>query len=351
MSSNDCATSAIPINNPSHPNMDRRGSVGNAVFSNLFRSNSISTQPSAATAASVPDTHRRRLSSVSVGLHQSGIAPPSTTPANFTLAPAQLRRSSTISLLDENAIEDDDTPSPLSGRSPPLSSISSRRASFARPRTVTGTASPPFSLSPTSTNLPLDHQPPPRSTAGLDPEDQDAQQPGYRVSDDPMPTESYLAGAVRRISLSGPAAAKSAREAVTSVRPRKTSLPSSQPPAALSSNLHSASRATDQQQQHQHFTWADQLRSRAEGRSSTFMSSSPPRGAPYSPVAPTSTTASSHRRESSISSEMMPPYQTSALAPAPASASVPSLPTPRAKPRQKPDAFQERILKGDFYMD
>ncbi|PHH50883.1 hypothetical protein CFIMG_004376RAa [Ceratocystis fimbriata CBS 114723] len=236
MSSNDCITSAIPINNnPSQSAMDRRGSVGNAVFSNLFRSNSLSTH-----TTSIPETHRRRLSSVSVGLHQSGIVPPSTTPANFTLGPGHLRRTSTISLLDENAIEDDEMPSPLSGRSPPLSSISSRRASFARPRTVTD----------------------------------------------------------------------------------------------------------QQQQQQQHFTWADQLRSRAEGRSSTFVSGSPPRVSSFGPSSAMATSPSQqthfHRRESSVSADAMPPFQNPGSATAPA---------PRPKPRQKPDAFQERILKGDFYMD
>ncbi|KAL1891342.1 hypothetical protein Cpir12675_004992 [Ceratocystis pirilliformis] len=357
MSSNDCITTAIPINNnPSQNAMDRRGSVGNAVFSNLFRSNSLSTH-----TTSIPETHRRRLSSVSVGLHQSGIVPPSTTPANFTLGPGHLRRTSTISLLDENAIEDDEMPSPLSGRSPPLSSISSRRASFARPRTVTGTASPLLSLSPTSLSpnssslalddptLTLDQHTNTKSTSSASLASEEHRQSGprrRRDSENSMQTNSYLAGAVRRLSISGPAAAKAAREAAVSA-PRKNSLPSTQSAVLPSSNPSFASRLTDQQQQQQqHFTWADQLRSRAEGRSSTFVSGSPPRVSSYGPSSAMATSPSQqthfHRRESSVSADAMPPFQN----PASATASA-----PRPKPRQKPDAFQERILKGDFYMD
>lgn len=38
-------------------------------------------------------------------------------------------------------------------------------------------------------------------------------------------------------------------------------------------------------------------------------------------------------------------------APAPRAQQQPPAPKPRAGPRPKPDHFQERILKGDFYMD
>jgi len=85
----------------------------------------------------------------------------------------------------------------------------------------------------------------------------------------------------------------------------------------------------------QGFNWSEQLRSRAESNvtqgprpSFSLASSSPPRaGAPI------------HDRAKSISDLPAPPVQTPVA-------------KPRSPPqRQKPDAFQERILKGDFYMD
>jgi hypothetical protein len=83
--------------------------------------------------------------------------------------------------------------------------------------------------------------------------------------------------------------------------------------------------------QQQGFNWSEQLRSRAESSVSgarpsfSFASGSPPRGSVQ------------HDRAKSISDMPQPPAQASAAT---------------AKPeRPKPDAFQERILKGDFYMD
>ncbi|PHH85496.1 hypothetical protein CDD83_336 [Cordyceps sp. RAO-2017] len=78
------------------------------------------------------------------------------------------------------------------------------------------------------------------------------------------------------------------------------------------------------------FNWSEQLRSRAESsvsgaRPSFPLASSPPRA------------ASHHDRAKSVSDMPQPPTQASAVKPKPES--------------RKPDAFQERILKGDFYMD
>ncbi|GAB1310798.1 hypothetical protein MFIFM68171_01008 [Madurella fahalii] len=89
----------------------------------------------------------------------------------------------------------------------------------------------------------------------------------------------------------------------------------------------------------QGFNWSDQLRSRAEstvvsGPRPSFsfasgLSASPPRaGPPPAPVSPR------HDRAKSVSDMPAPPAQ-----------------PPRARAPQKPDPFQERILKGDFYMD
>jgi hypothetical protein len=89
----------------------------------------------------------------------------------------------------------------------------------------------------------------------------------------------------------------------------------------------------------QGFNWSDQLRSRAEstvasGSRPSFsfgsgLSASPPRAGP--PPAPS---APHHNRAKSVSDMPAPPAQ-----------------PPRPRAPQKPDPFQERILKGDFYMD
>jgi hypothetical protein len=90
----------------------------------------------------------------------------------------------------------------------------------------------------------------------------------------------------------------------------------------------------------QGFNWSDQLRSRAESTvaqsarpSFSFasgLSASPPRGVP-----PTAAPSPRHDRARSVSDMPAPPAQQ----------------PPRARVPQKPDHFQERILKGDFYMD
>ncbi|CAP60566.1 uncharacterized protein PODANS_1_8550 [Podospora anserina S mat+] len=91
----------------------------------------------------------------------------------------------------------------------------------------------------------------------------------------------------------------------------------------------------------QGFNWSDQLRSRAEstvaqGARSSFsfasgLSASPPRGGP--PAVSASSINPRHDRARSVSDMPAPPAQ------------------PRPRAPQKPDHFQERILKGDFYMD
>ncbi|KAI0868556.1 hypothetical protein GGS24DRAFT_506662 [Hypoxylon argillaceum] len=82
------------------------------------------------------------------------------------------------------------------------------------------------------------------------------------------------------------------------------------------------------------YNWTEQLRFRAEssfsGQRPTFGSvaapSSPPRVAPH------------HDRAKSVSDMPAPPRQ-------------PEVMKPRQPERPKPDHMQERILKGDFYMD
>ncbi|KAI1335991.1 hypothetical protein F5Y15DRAFT_221962 [Xylariaceae sp. FL0016] len=81
------------------------------------------------------------------------------------------------------------------------------------------------------------------------------------------------------------------------------------------------------------YNWSEQLRSRAEssiaGQRPSFgprASASPPRGVAH------------HDRAKSVSDMPAPPQQASTM-------------KPRQPERPKPDAMQERILKGDFYMD
>ncbi|KAF7949586.1 uncharacterized protein EAE97_003095 [Botrytis byssoidea] len=83
------------------------------------------------------------------------------------------------------------------------------------------------------------------------------------------------------------------------------------------------------------FNWSEQLRSRAESQVSQsqrpIMSTSPPNSQRFN--------VPMHERAKSIGD-----------APAPPTSVIP--PVAASKPaRKQPDAFQERILKGDFYMD
>ncbi|KAH7027328.1 uncharacterized protein B0I36DRAFT_137363 [Microdochium trichocladiopsis] len=81
------------------------------------------------------------------------------------------------------------------------------------------------------------------------------------------------------------------------------------------------------------YNWSEQLRSRAESSVagarpsfSTSFSTSPPRG------------SVSQDRAKSVSDMPAPPQQAAAI-------------KPKQPERPRPDAMQERILKGDFYMD
>jgi hypothetical protein len=89
------------------------------------------------------------------------------------------------------------------------------------------------------------------------------------------------------------------------------------------------------------FNWSEQLRSRAESTVSqsqrpTF-STSPSTRQTFNPTS----TSSTHERAKSVQDMPTPPI---------AMPSAPAQQAPRPV-RKQPDAFQERILKGDFYMD
>jgi len=79
------------------------------------------------------------------------------------------------------------------------------------------------------------------------------------------------------------------------------------------------------------FNWSEQLRTRAESSVSQTQR-------PNFSTSPSAKPMQMHERAKSVSEMPSPPT------------AVPAAPAPRPE-RKKPDAFQERILKGDFYMD
>ncbi|KAK4116520.1 hypothetical protein N656DRAFT_701135 [Canariomyces notabilis] len=287
--------SNISDSNPNNPNdmarQQRRGSVTSSAFTSLFRANSIAQPPAASfptPLASTINDPRRRLSVTTVGL--SGTSP--------TTASALLRRASMSTnsdSIDESAIEEDDS---AGNRTAPVTPFI-RRMSF-------GAAQAMRSAGPRGPSSPgTNGRPSPavrRSSATV------------RGSPPTPPLPSAGAGNYTW--------GKIAPQASTAIQSR------------AGSDLSPPSARLDQG-----FNWSDQLRSRAEstvnaGSRPPFsfpasLGASPPRAAPPPPpISPR------HDRAKSVSDMPAPPAQQ---------------PKPRA-PR-KPDPFQERILKGDFYMD
>ncbi|RKU41609.1 hypothetical protein DL546_002482 [Coniochaeta pulveracea] len=218
------------------PRQRRASMSGNPITSLFQRGNSLATGtqvlPGAITTAAMND-HRRRLSISTIGLGTS----PTAVPAPFGLRRGSISTNGSDSVIDENAIDDEELP--------------------ANARTA--------------------------------------------------PTTPFA----RRMSFGNPA--------MRNVRG---------PPGTSPNN-------------DQGFNWSEQLRSRAESIAAgaarpVGLSASPPRGNPVSggvPPAPQQSTSPGHDRAKSVSDMSAPPVQ-----------------TPKPRP-QKPDHFQERILKGDFYMD
>ncbi|KAH6660619.1 hypothetical protein BKA67DRAFT_59883 [Truncatella angustata] len=85
----------------------------------------------------------------------------------------------------------------------------------------------------------------------------------------------------------------------------------------------------------QGFNWSEQLRSRAESSVSGMRPSFSGLSAAGSPPRPG---IAYHDRAKSVSEMPAPPQQAAAI-------------KPKQPEQRKPDAMQERILKGDFYMD
>jgi len=273
----------------------RRGSVTSAV-SSLFRANSISQAPVTAFPGSLSSSamhdQRRRLSITTLGL--SGTSPTTAASAAFLRRASLSTNSDSI---DENAVEDDD----IRDRGAPTPGTPfARRMSFGASQAMRGIRA---GTSPGSNGRP---SPPLRRTSTA------------TRSNPPTPPIGSAGGAGNYTWGQLSSQASTANQ------------------ARMGSDLYTPSARSDQG-----FNWSDQLRSRAEstvaGSRPSFsfasgLNGSPPRpsNVPAAPQPP----AAHHERARSVSDMPAPPAQ-----------------TPRARVPQKPDAFQERILKGDFYMD
>ncbi|KAJ0291380.1 hypothetical protein COL940_000574 [Colletotrichum noveboracense] len=249
---------------------------------------SNSTSTGAAFPTGTADAQRRRLS-VSTGLGLTGTSP--TGPNAFnSLRRGSLSTNSQDSI-DENAVDEEELPP--NARTAPTTPFT-RRMSFgaqAMRNLRTGGGSPGSN----GNN-------PPAS----------ASTPASSLPITPAPSD-------RRGSVNSP---RSVGTGVNATPPNSTS--------SIAAALSSARRGSSAAQ-------ASNLRSRAEssvqGSRPSFsfgsgLSTSPPRGMPNG----------NHDRTKSVSDMPAPPAQAAAM-------------KPKAPERPKPDAFQERILKGDFYMD
>lgn len=300
---------------------NRRGSVS-STFQQLFaRSNSVAAAgtpvfPSAITTAAIQEQQRRRLSlSTTSTLGMTGTSPTSATGL------ARRASMSTNSDFDENAIDEEDCPS--ASRTAPVTPFA-RRMSFGTAATMRR----PGGTSPGTAN----------GRPTVQSHDAAASSEQQRGTDAVPLSPSDSATAPTSASASATSWKALASSTTEQSQPSSNSnysaaaAPHTRPRAT--SDLFSATR-TDQG-----FNWSEQLRSRAESiatgsrPSISFaagMTGSPPRPAMPSP--------GSHERARSVSEMPVPPAQT---------------PKPRSPPRDtrpKPDHFQERILKGDFYMD
>ncbi|KAK1600771.1 uncharacterized protein LY79DRAFT_503825 [Colletotrichum navitas] len=284
-------------NNQNEMHRQRRGSVTQQAIAGLFRSNSTSN---GAAFPGTADAQRRRLS-VSTGLGLAGTSPTPGGPFN-SLRRGSLSTNSNDSI-DENAIDEEEMPS--NARTAPATPFT-RRMSFGAQamRTMrTGGGSPGSN----GNNPPVSATPLPSTPASSD-----------RRSSTPVNATPSIHSSVAATT--------------SSIRCRSGS-------TAQASTAHKQKSFSDMfSRPDQGFNWSEQLRSRAEssvqGTRPSFsfgsgLSSSPTRGMGN---------AGSHDRQKSVSEMPAPPAQAAAM-------------KPKAPERPKPDAFQERILKGDFYMD
>ncbi|KAL0938680.1 uncharacterized protein CTRU02_205290 [Colletotrichum truncatum] len=306
--STDNSNNATNTNNQNEMHRQRRGSVTQQAIAGLFRSNSTSTGTAFPTGTS--DAQRRRLS-VSTGLGLTGTSPTGSNAFN-SLRRGSLSTNSNDSI-DENAVDEEEIPP--NARTAPATPFT-RRMSFGAQamRTLRNGGGSPGSNgnnSPASVACALPITPAPSDRRSNVHSPQSLGLPVDTIS--PNSTSSIaatLSSARRRSSVTPQASIAHKQRSFSDV----FSLPD------------------------QGFNWSEQLRSRAEssvqGSRSSFsfgsgLSSSPPRGMSNGAV---------HDRTKSVSDMPAPPAQAAAM-------------KPKAPERPKPDAFQERILKGDFYMD
>jgi hypothetical protein len=278
-------------NSPNESPKPRRGSFTTQTFTNIFgRSNSTSGAPTAPFPGPITTAavqDQRRRMSIST-LGLSGTSPTQSTPFTFGARRGSVSTAGSESF-DESAIDDDDGPAARSVPTTPFA----RRMSFGAQalRSARGGGSPGTSgRAPSYTTAPL-----PTIPAG--------------------PRSSRSGSGSKGGAVTPPSQAK---QASTQSKPRTASdYPVSARPGEGSG-----------------FSWSEQLRTRAE--SSVSQSQRPTFAT--SPAAAKTPQISMHERAKSVSEMPSPPTHVPAPAP------------PRPE-RKKPDAFQERILKGDFYMD
>jgi len=278
-------------------NRARRGSFTSQTFNNIFggsvnRSNSTSGPtppfPGPITTAAAQD-QRRRMSISTLGL--SGTSPTQQSPFPFGGRRGSVSTANSEAI-DENAIDDDEGP----GRSNPSTPFVRRMSFGARAlRTVRGSGSPGTTgRAPSYTTAPLPSIPSgPRSAEAL-----------------------ARSGSVPKSGVvTPPKSQNQANQASTQSKPRTASdYPLSARPGDGGG-----------------FNWSEQLRTRAESSVSQTQR-------PNFSTSPSAKPMQMHERAKSVSEMPSPPT------------AVPAAPAPRPE-RKKPDAFQERILKGDFYMD
>lgn len=312
-------TNKPPSPTPADMQSNRRGSITSAAFTQMFqRSNSIAGTPvfpGAITTAAIND--RRRLSVSTSALGMTGTSPTSATVLGRRAS------TSTTSDFDEFAIEEEDSPS--ASRTAPVTPFN-RRVSFG---TAAGMRRPGGTSPGTGNGRPTAQF----SHDGVSP----AAQRWGTDAVPPTPPDSAASASGTAPVMSWKSIAYSTTQAqptdTGNTAVTTTAAPRTRPRAA--SDLFSASRPD------QGFNWSEQLRSRAE---STVASGSRPSfsfasGLTGSPPRPGAIQPGAHDRTRSVSEMPAPPAQA---------------PKPRSPPRDtrpKPDHFQERILKGDFYMD
>ncbi|KAK2591081.1 hypothetical protein QQS21_011237 [Conoideocrella luteorostrata] len=265
----------------------RRSSITQAALSNLFQRGSSTTSNGGSGNGQMNGSFDPQRRRLSVTTIGLSGTSP-TNPPSFNVRRGSMSTNSDS--IDESAIEDEDTPG-MSRTAPNTPFV--RRMSFGGSTMRTYR---PGGNSPGNGNNPAS----PPSSLGR----KNSQSQGSAIS-------AALSAAGRRASA---AMASSAGPQASNTMPSRA--PSD-----------SANSRADQQG----FNWSEQLRSRAESsvsgaRPSFSQASSPPRAAAH------------HDRARSVSDMMQPPVQ------------APPTQQPKQQPR-KPDAFQERILKGDFYMD